>query len=97
MYRREQERFEIMNGNQLLFHTLKVKYLNKDYVLKNIMNFHQAVEKYFRKYSQKRRVLGYLPFNIYPFWSELWLKKYYLKSRLYMPQKCGVSKKSKPF
>ena len=43
------------------------------------------------------RVLGYLPFNIYPFRSELGQKNYDLKSRLYIPQNCGVSKKSKTF
>ena len=51
------------------------------------MNFYQAVfpeKKLFSKYSQKRLVLGYLPFIIYPFWSELGIKQYYLKSGLYI-------------
>ena len=43
---------------------------------KNILDFYQAVlpEKkpfFFRKYSQKNWVLGYLPVSIYPFQSEL--------------------------
>ena len=43
-----------------------------------MMNFYRAVfpEKNFLvNIHKKRHVLGYLPFNIYPFWSELRLKK----------------------
>ena len=88
-----------MNSDpQLLFYNFKVKYLKimwQKYYEFLSSSFHW--KKLFSKYLQKRRVLGYLPFNIYIFGSELWLKNYYLKSWLYMQQNCGVSKKSKSF
>ena len=45
----------------------------KDYVLQNCMNFYQAVfpEKNFLENINKKGGFGVLPFNIYPFWSEL--------------------------
>ena len=45
------------------------------------MNFYRAVfteKKLFSKYLQKRRVLGYLPFNIYP-WVRAMTKKLLFK------------------
>ena len=57
------------------------------------MNFYQTVfpEKNFLEDIHKKG--GF--WGNYPFWSELQIKNYDLKSRLYMPQNCGVSKKSK--
>ena len=60
------------------------------------MKFYQAVfseKKLFRKYSQKRRVWGCLPFNIYPFWSELRLKKILFKIRTIYATKLRSLKK----
>ena len=61
------------------------------------MNFFTAVfpEKNFLENLHKKGTFGVL--ILYAFWSEISLKHSVLKSRLYMPNNCGVSKKSKTF
>ena len=63
-----------------------------------IMNFYLSVsltKTFFQNICKKCGFWGQLPFNIYRLWSELCLQKhFFFKSRLYMPQSCGVEKKS---
>ena len=63
------------------------------------MNFHPPVfpeKKVFRKYSQKGVFLGTYPL-IFTLFGQSYDQKILFKSRLYMPQNSGVSKKFKTF
>ena len=66
------------------------------------MNFYQSVfpeKKLFQKYSQKSGFVGNYPSVFRPTLSgqSCASKNIFFKSRLYMPQFCGVAKKSKTF
>ena len=64
------------------------------------MNFYRAVfpeKNFLENIPQKGGFWGNYPLIFTPSGQNYDLKNYDLKSRLYMPQNCGVSKKSKTF
>ena len=64
------------------------------------MNFYQAVfpeKNFLENIHKKGGFWGIYPLIFTLFGQSYDKKKYYLKSRLYMPQYCGVSRKSKTF